>query len=134
MSEFHILDLTYKYAAANLKDALGKVKVLHERYQRIKLHYSGKRANLSLVWALELKGNLDVAEAIVAGALAREECRGSHSRTDFPKRDDSGWLKHTLAYFVPEGVRLEYKPVNIGPFEPKEIRDIFIWLKSMIPT
>lgn len=106
--------------AANLKDALGKVKVLQERYKRIKLNYDGKRANLSLMWALELKGTLDVAEAIVAGALAREESRGSHSRTDFPKRDDAGWLKHTLASFAPEGVRLDYKPVNIGPFEPKE--------------
>ncbi len=88
---------------------------MQERYQRIKLHYSGKRANLSLVWALEHKGNLDVVEAIVAGALAREESRGSHSRTDFPKRDDSGWLKHTLAYFAPAGVRLDYKPEKLEP-------------------
>jgi len=108
--------------AANLKDAFGKVKALQERYKRIKLNYTGKRANLSLMWALELKGNLDVAEAIVAGALAREESRGSHFRTDFPKRDDASWLKHTAAYFTPEGARLEYKPVNIGPFEPKERR------------
>ncbi|MDO8142825.1 MAG: FAD-dependent oxidoreductase [Candidatus Brocadiales bacterium] len=106
--------------ASKLREALDEVKNLQERYKRIKLNYSGKRANLSRVWALELKGDLDVAEAVIAGALAREESRGSHFRTDFPKRDDAGWLKHTLAYFSPEGVRLDYKPVNIGPFEPKE--------------
>ena len=106
--------------ASKLKEALNEVKDLQERYKRIKLNYTGKRANLSLVWALELKGDLDVAAAVVAGALARQESRGSHFRTDFPKRDDGGWLKHTQAYFSTEGVRLDYKPVNIGPFEPKE--------------
>ena len=106
--------------ASALKEALNEVKTLQNKYKRIKLNYTGKRANLSLGWTLELKGSLDVAEAIVTGALAREESRGSHFRTDFPKRDDTGWLKHTLAYFMPEGVRLDYKHVNISLFEPKE--------------
>ena len=106
--------------ASALKEALNEVKALQNKYKRIKLNYTGKRANLSLGWTLELKGSLDVAEAIVAGALAREESRGSHFRTDFPKRDDTGWLKHTLVYFAPEGARLDYKPVNISSFEPKE--------------
>ncbi|UJS16932.1 MAG: FAD-binding protein [Candidatus Jettenia sp.] len=106
--------------ASALKEALYEVKALSDRYRQIKLHYTGKRVNLSLAWALELKGSLDVAEAVIASALAREESRGSHFRTDFPKRDDIGWLKHTVAHFTPEGVKLDYKPVNIGPFEPKE--------------
>jgi succinate dehydrogenase / fumarate reductase flavoprotein subunit len=106
--------------APQLKEAAAEVKTLQERYKRIKLDYTGKRFNLSLVWALELKGSLDVAEAIIAGALAREESRGSHFRTDFPKRDDTGWLKHTVCYSTSEGMKLDYKPVNIGPFEPKE--------------
>ncbi len=106
--------------ASKLKEAITEIKVLQDRYKRIKLNYTGKRVNLSLEWALELKGSLDVAEAIIAGALAREESRGSHFRTDFPKRDDAVWLKHTVAYFATEGARFDYKPVHIGPFEPKE--------------
>ncbi|BEP14337.1 L-aspartate oxidase [Acidothermaceae bacterium B102] len=35
-----------------------------------------------------------VAAALVAGALAREETRGSHWREDFPDRDDERWLGH----------------------------------------
>ena len=106
--------------ASELQEAFNEVKNLQERYKRIKLNYTGKRTNLSLVWALELKGDLDVAAAVIAGALAREESRGSHFRTDFPSRNDAAWLRHTLAYSSPEGVRLNYKPVNIGPFEPRE--------------
>lgn len=106
--------------ASLLREALREVKALQERYKRIRITYTSKLVNLSLVWALELKGSLDVAEAIIAGAVAREESRGSHFRTDFPTRDDTVWLKHTLAYFTTEGARLDYKPVNIGHFEPKE--------------
>ena len=72
------------------------------------------------MWTLELKGNLDVAEAITAGALNREESRGSHSRLDFTKRDDKKFLKHTLAYFDEKEVKLEYSDVELGTWEPKE--------------
>ena len=54
------------------------------------------------------------------GALAREESRGGHYREDFPARDDVNWLKHTLAYLEPEGVRMASKPVTITRFQPKE--------------
>jgi succinate dehydrogenase / fumarate reductase flavoprotein subunit len=103
-----------------LQEALDKIRELQDRYKKIKLRYSGKTFNYDLKWNLELKGNLDVAEAIVAGALAREESRGSHSRLDLPKRDDEKWLKHTLAYYDPEGVRLDYSEVDLSRWEPKE--------------
>jgi succinate dehydrogenase / fumarate reductase, flavoprotein subunit len=106
--------------AEALKYALNKIKQLQERYKNINLNYKERRINLSLMWILELKGSLDVAEAIIAGALAREESRGSQFRTDFTERNDKVFLKHTLAYFSDEGVRLEYKEVNIGIYEPKE--------------
>jgi L-aspartate oxidase len=37
-----------------------------------------------------------VARAIVASALSREESRGAHFRTDFPRRDDARLQKHSL--------------------------------------
>jgi succinate dehydrogenase / fumarate reductase flavoprotein subunit len=57
---------------------------------------------------------LTFSDVIVAGALARTESRGAHARTDFPKRDDENWLKHTLAHKRDEeGPELTYKPVHI---------------------
>ncbi len=106
--------------ASGIKEALDKVKNLQERYKKIRLDFTGKSFNYDLMWAIELSGSLDVAEAIVAGALARTESRGSHSRTDHPKRNDQDWLKHTLAFYSKEGVRLEYTNVSPGPFKPKE--------------
>ena len=54
--------------------------------------------NTDLLEAREVGYLLDCAEATVAGALARTESRGAHSREDFPERNDTDWLKHTLAY------------------------------------
>lgn len=42
----------------------------------------------------ELQNLLTVAQAVARAALAREESRGAHFRTDFPRRDDARWLRH----------------------------------------
>jgi succinate dehydrogenase / fumarate reductase flavoprotein subunit len=107
---------------ARLKKALADIKELQERFQHVQLDDRGKRFNTDLLGALEVEHMLDFSEVIVAGALNRTESRGSHYRTDFPKRDDENWLKHTLAYRTPDGPRLAYKPVKIywDKYPPQE--------------
>jgi succinate dehydrogenase / fumarate reductase flavoprotein subunit len=57
----------------------------------------------------------------LVAALARDESRGGHYREDYPLRDDAKWLNHTLSYRQPDGsIRLEYKPVKMGPYVPME--------------
>jgi succinate dehydrogenase / fumarate reductase flavoprotein subunit len=108
--------------ARGLEEARDRLKILKEMYGGAKIDYRGRAWNQALITALELEGSLDVAEAVVAGALAREESRGSHYRTDFPKRDDQRFLRHTLSFFTPEGPRLEYSEVRPGPFKLEERR------------
>ncbi|MFP4641711.1 MAG: succinate dehydrogenase/fumarate reductase flavoprotein subunit [Dehalococcoidia bacterium] len=103
-----------------LEEALGKIRELRERVNYVKTEETTRVYNTSILSILETINLLDVAEAIVAGGLARTEWRGSHARRDFPKRDDENWLKHTLAYYTPEGPRLEYTPVNITMWKPVE--------------
>ncbi len=105
---------------ATLTATLQKVKDIQARYRKISLNDHGLRANYDLLWALELKGNIDVAETIVAGAVARKESRGSQFRTDFPTRDDANFLKHTMATWTGSGAALDYAPVALGMWEPKE--------------
>ncbi len=103
-----------------LAEAFETIKGLRERFRNVSPGHNGRRWNLSLQMVLELEGSLDVAEAVVAGALAREESRGSHFRNDFPKRDDDKWLKHTLAFHSKDGAKLRYGEVRLGTFELEE--------------
>ena len=61
---------------------------------------------------------LEIAEAIVTSALGREESRGAHYRGDFPTRNDSVWLRHTLSHRREDGAHLTYAPVTITRFPP----------------
>jgi len=42
----------------------------------------------------ELQNLLTIARLMIDSALAREESRGCHFRSDFPRRDDEHWQKH----------------------------------------
>ena len=103
-----------------LKEGLDIIMELKERYKNIKLNSSGIKANFDLLDAIQLKGSLDMSEIILKGALAREESRGSQSRTDFPIRDDKNWLKHSVAKWNGKDAELSYKEVDISLYEPKE--------------
>ena len=105
---------------SELETALNKIKELKQRVLDIRVTDRGRIYNTDLLSALEADNLLDLAEVIVAGALARTESRGAHSRRDFPKRDDTDWLKHTLAYYTPTGPRLDYIPVAITMWQPVE--------------
>ncbi|MDF2626903.1 MAG: succinate dehydrogenase flavoprotein subunit [Symbiobacteriaceae bacterium] len=102
-----------------MTDGLAKVRRLRERYKQVKVRHTGKVYNMDLLQQLELKGMIDVAEAIAAGALARKESRGSHARRDFTERDDVNFLRHTIASYTPAGVKLDYSPVAITRFQPE---------------
>ena len=78
------------------------------------------RFNGGLITALELPLMLELALIICEGALAREESRGSHFRTDYPDRDDGNWLKHTIAVRGAEGSALSYRDVDLSKYEPEE--------------
>jgi succinate dehydrogenase / fumarate reductase flavoprotein subunit len=78
------------------------------------------RFNQELYNALELEPMMDLAEIILLGALQREESRGSHARVDFPARDDSRFLAHTMALPGDAGPELSFKPVEVTVWQPQE--------------
>jgi succinate dehydrogenase / fumarate reductase flavoprotein subunit len=103
-----------------LEEALKKIKEYKQRLPEIQVKDQGRIYNTDLLNALEADTLLDLSEIVIAGALARNESRGAHSRRDFTQRDDINWLKHTLAYKTPTGPRLEYIPVAITMWNPVE--------------
>lgn len=105
-----------------MSSAVAELKELIESYNRnIQIDDKGQKFNTDLLEAWELGCLLELAEVTAASALARPESRGGHARDDYQKRNDAEWLKHTF-YFRTEdnGHRLDYKPVTLGRYEPKE--------------
>jgi succinate dehydrogenase / fumarate reductase flavoprotein subunit len=107
-----------------LKQALTDIHALKERYARITVHDKGKRFNSDLLEAIELGMLLELAEVTVVGALNRKESRGGHAREDYPNRDDTNYMRHTMAYKdgadLLSDIRLDYKPVVQTRYEPME--------------
>jgi len=102
----------------DLNSAVKEIRALRQRFKNIKVEDKANTFNTGLTSTLQLDFMLELAEVTTAGALARKESRGAHSRLDYPKRDDQNWLKHTLAYYTKEGPRFDYSPVTITKWPP----------------
>ncbi len=105
---------------ADLMEGIRRIRALQARFERVRVVDQSPVYNLNLTDALETSHMLELAETIVVGAYARTESRGAHSRTDYPKRDDARWMKHTIAQRTPEGPNLSYAPVGFTRWEPTE--------------
>ena len=104
-----------------MEAGLIKLKEIQIQAERVKLDDRSRTWNSELVEALELRSLMRVGEIILTSALNRRESRGSHFREDCPDRNDEKFLQHTIASYSPEaGVTINYMPVVINQFEPKE--------------
>ena len=112
----------------SLAEVTELIEQLRARYKNIALRDKGKRFNTDLLEAVELGFLLDLAEVVVYSARSRKESRGGHMREDYPDRDDTNFLVHTMAYLVgnPESadagehIKLGWKPVVITNYPPME--------------
>lgn len=111
------------FRTQELMDAgVQEILKLDERVKNISFKDKSKVFNTARIEALEVENLIETAKATMISAAARKESRGAHAHSDFEKRDDENWMKHTL--WFSSGNRLEYKPVRTKPltvetFKPK---------------
>jgi succinate dehydrogenase / fumarate reductase flavoprotein subunit len=105
---------------ALMSEGLQKLQELQQQYTHIYLDDKGGCWNTEIIEALELRSLMVVGQMILSSALNRQESRGAHFREDYSQRDDEKFLKHTMAYYSPAGIDIQYRPVTITMFQPQE--------------
>ena len=128
---------------ADLQTAYGRVCELEQEARRSSLADKGGWANQEVVFARALEDMLPLAKAILRGALARDECRGSHYKPDFAmpeihatdpaerrrqaeawcdrfEANNRKWLKSTIATLSADGEpQLSYEAVDTTLIHPR---------------
>ncbi len=106
---------------SSLRNSQEVIVKLRERFKQVPISDRSKVFNTELTGVIEFSYLLDIAEAVIQSALLRTESRGSHQRTDFPKRDDVKFLAHSLATKREGDVpSVSYHPVKITRWPPGE--------------
>lgn len=122
MAEVMTRNVTVVRYNDKLAETLQVLETFAQDYERIGVDDKSTWNNTTTVFVRELKSMIDLAKVITAGALARDESRGSHYKPEFPERDDEAWLKTTLAAYDPalDGPRLSYEEVDLSLTEPRK--------------
>jgi succinate dehydrogenase / fumarate reductase flavoprotein subunit len=104
-----------------LEETLVQCQQWKDRFKRIKLSDTGMWTNQNLSFARATRDMIILAEAILQGALMRNESRGAHYKPAFPERDDLNFLKTTLANYdaANDRPRITYGPVDTSLVPPR---------------
>ena len=110
-----------------MSDGVARLSEVWKSFGDVKVSDRSLVYNTDLCETWELQNLLGNAMVSIKSALNRTESRGAHAREDYPDRDDTNWMKHTLAWVDERGeVRFDYRPVHlytltreIEPIAPK---------------
>ncbi len=104
-----------------LEKTLARCQEWKDRYKNVRLSDTGMWTNQNLSFARALGDMIRMSEAVLRGALLRNESRGAHFKPDFPDREDSVYLRTTLATYNPETdfADITYGPVDTSLVKPR---------------
>jgi succinate dehydrogenase/fumarate reductase flavoprotein subunit len=105
----------------SIQKAMNTVDECIEEYKNACIGDSSKVYNSAFMNYVEIGNVLTIARAVCLGALERKESRGSHSRADFPQRDDADFMKHSLVSVDSQGTySIDWRDVAVTSYQPQE--------------
>ena len=98
----------------SLESGVRRLQAVWDKKGDIKVSDRGLVWNTDLMETLEFDNLIGQAVVTVNGAVNRTESRGAHAREDFADRNDTEWMKHTLAWLDNQSgkVKIDYRPVH----------------------
>jgi succinate dehydrogenase / fumarate reductase flavoprotein subunit len=105
-----------------LAATLDKCQEWKERYKRVRLSDTMMWTNQNLSFTRATRDMIIMAEAVLRGALQRNESRGAHYKPEFPRRDDLNFLKATIATYDPatDSAVISYDKVDTSLVQPRD--------------
>lgn len=103
-----------------LREGLQAIQELRERLNRVGVP-GGQACNIAWNDWLNLRNLLDVSEMIGRSALERKESRGAHYRSDFPKKNNQGFLKNFFIKLKNGEMKIYERPVVLNRLKPEDI-------------
>lgn len=101
---------------ASITQALHRLEAdLEPRAHALRTHSDARTFNQEITAIWESRHLVELARTMLAATSARHESRGSLYRTDFPQRDDTGFLAHSM---TAAGQTPLWQPVHIVNIEP----------------
>lgn len=106
-----------------MQKTIDKLAELKQRVEKVAITDSSSVFNTQLLYTIELKHGLDIAECMAHSAIQRKESRGAHQRLDegCTGRNDEKYLQHSLTFFNPQAApSVAWDPVTITHLPPAQ--------------